>query len=362
MGFDKGESMDLEGARVIVTGANGFIGRRLVDGLIRANAKVTVLLRSSHGKAFFDAQHVRVAICQLAKGDTLTHALKGQEILFHFAYDVRASSDDNLAAFTAVVGSAKSCGVKRIVHASSAVVYDNWPGGSISESSQISRSGTGGYRNTKVAMENTLIAGDIPTAILQPTIVYGPGSPLWTIAPQAMLRKGPVVLPDPPGTCPAVYVDDVVQAAIMAAKLPDLKQERFLISGPDIPTWAEFFQAHAKLIGAGEIELRPATDLRAQIPSATDPVPETGPSPMARLSKALRSVIGGRRFEQLKLKLSSLLPSGGPQLPNLHQLELFLVSPDISTVYACERLGYEPQFDLKAGMAAIAAALDADRQ
>ncbi len=75
---------------------------------------------------------------------------------------------------------------------------------------------------------------------MQPTIVYGPFSRLWTIDPADMLINATVVLPDRgEGICNAVYVDDVVDAMILAAKNPAAVGQRFLVSGEPI-TWAQF--------------------------------------------------------------------------------------------------------------------------
>src|SRR4029450_2339418 len=52
------------------------------------------------------------------------------------------------------------------------------------------------------------------------------------------------------GICNAVYVDDVVSALLLAAVSVRAPGERFLISGPEHPTWAEFFGGFARMLGA----------------------------------------------------------------------------------------------------------------
>lgn len=345
--------LDFNGQRVVVTGANGFIGRRLVAGLIKANARVTVLLRSRHGRAHFEECGVNVIICQLKSGETLDNALTDQSILFHFAYDVRASGEANLAAFSALYYAANRARIQRFVHASSIVVYDDWPGGNITETAPITSLNCGDYRQAKIAMEAELLQADIPVAILQPTIVYGPGSALWTYAPQAALRRGPVVLPDPIGTCTAVYVDDVVRAALLAANFPDLRQEQFIITGPGTLTWADFYEGHIQVIKTGTIKLESIVSLTARLPRSPEATTNEGPSAAAWSSAILRHMIGSRRFDQITSHLRDRLP-GGPVYPDRHMLELYAANPSVSRAYAHTRLGYKPVYDLEAGMAAIA--------
>ncbi len=345
--------VDFGGAPVVVTGANGFIGRRLVAGLSACNANVTVLLRSGHGRRYFEACGANAIICKLTAGAELNEALRDQRVLFHFAYDVRASGADNLAAFSALSDAPANNGIERIVHASSIVVYDDWPHGHITETSPISTAAGGEYRQSKIAMETALLNGNIPSAILQPTIVYGPGSALWTEAPIAALRRGPIILPDPPGICPAVYVDDVVAGALQAAALPDLGQERFILSGPDRITWANLYEAYAEGIGAGSVQLVPLDELRSRIPPAQDNSAPQGPSLSARLSKKLRHLIGNHRFDQITSAVRARLAPRGPVLPDPHLLDLYSATPTISCETARTRLNYHPHYDLATGMKAL---------
>jgi len=101
--------------RVVVTGATGFIGGEIVTALMKTDAEVTVILRSRHGRERFLKDGIKVVTSGLKDGDALKGTLNSADVLFNFAYDVRASGDDNLAAFTTLLGAAKAAGVKRIV-------------------------------------------------------------------------------------------------------------------------------------------------------------------------------------------------------------------------------------------------------
>jgi len=65
-----------------------------------------------------------------------------------------------------------------------------------------------------------------------------------------MLRSGLVVLVNGgDGLCNAVYVDDVVQAMLLAATAKEGAGERFLVSGPRPVTWREFYGAYEAMLG-----------------------------------------------------------------------------------------------------------------
>jgi nucleoside-diphosphate-sugar epimerase len=350
---DESPRKRLADRRVVVTGGRGFIGRRLIAALLREGAEVTAILRSGHDAAALRTAGVRVEIAALTDPAAMSRILAGCDTLFHFAYDVRASGSDNLAAFHALTRAAADVRVGRIVHASSAVVYDDWPAGRIGPGAAITQGQGGDYRRTKAAMEQALTDGPTPAAILQPTIVYGPGSALWTDAPIRALRAGGIVLPDPPGLCPAIHVDDVAEAAICAALLPDLGRERFLLAGPDRLTWAEFFGGYADLIGTGPIILRPNADLAARLgpPPATHT--PAGPSTTARLSGVLRRVLGSRRFDTLLATLRARREPAGPLYPDRTALALYAASPVLDLSLSRTRLGFAPRLDFRQGLATL---------
>lgn len=341
--------MRLADRRVVVTGGRGFIGRRLIAALVRDGAGVTAILRSGHDAADLRAVGAQIEIAALTDPAAMTRILTGCDTLFHFAYDVRASGADNRAAFHILTRAAADARVARIVHASSAVVYDTWPAGPITPATPITAGQGGDYRRTKAAMEQALIGGPTPAAILQPTIVYGPGSALWTDAPIRALRAGGIVLPDPPGLCPAIHVDDIVEAAIRAALLPDLTRERFLLSGPDRMTWADFYNGYAAHIGTGQVILRPHADLAARLGPPSDTAPK-GPSAAARISAALRRTLGSRRFDAI---LATLRPAKDPTYPERSALALYSASPVLDLSATEARLGFAPSIDFQQGLATL---------
>ncbi len=350
------KSTQLSGRRIALTGARGFIGGRILRRLLDEDAQVTALLRSGHDAKALRSLGASVAVAPLRSGATLERALAGHDVLVHAAYDVRAGKDENLAAFAALLSAARAAGIGRIVHLSSAVVYDDWPGGQIDEGAPISTATGGAYRQAKIAMENSLLAGDIEAIILQPTIVYGPGSAIWTTAPMAALAAGGVVLPEPCGTCPAVYVDDVAQAVARAVELPDPGRRRFVISGSDPVDWQDFYRGYRDIVGGGQIVRQPAADMLVSVGAPQSDAAQVGPSAAARLSARLRALVGTRRFEAAVSAARGLRTARGPAWPDAHLLALQVASPQVSIALARRDLGYAPQFDFAAGLAEIRAA------
>ena len=215
-----------------MTGASGFIGRAVVAQLIGRGATVKALLRRPHGKSMLMALGAQPVIADLSRAAEVEAALKGADQIIHLAYDVRASGSDNLGVFDTVVAAAEAAQIQRFIHMSSIVVYDDWMQADLDETSSISTKDGGPYRQAKIAMEHRLEAATCATIALEPTLVYGPGSALWTQNIMNALRSGPVVLPKEQGVCNPVFVADVAQAVCCAATRKAQGFERYIVSGP----------------------------------------------------------------------------------------------------------------------------------
>lgn len=350
---------EMRGVPVLVTGASGFIGRRLVAALARAGARVTVLTRSRAGLAGLPEQ-VRPVIGSMDDPAALDLALAGQRVLFNLAYDVRATGAANLDAFDRLLDAAKAADVGRIVHLSSIVVHDAWPDRDCSETGSMDRPGGGTYRQAKIAMERRLMVGPLPAAILQPTIVYGPGSSLWTDGFAEALLAGGVVLPEPEGLCNGVFVDDVAQACLRAAALADLGQERFVISGPEPFPWSALLHGYADILGRGRVLREPLAEIAARLgPRPADGAGDAALSAAARVSAIGRRLIGHQRFEALVRALRRRLSKRTVLRPDHHLLGEYSGRGICRIDHARARLGYAPDYDLAAGLAATAAHLRA---
>lgn len=359
MAINNTGSEHLGGQPVFVTGATGFIGSRLVPALLEAGAKVTALLRSRHGARGLEAMGVRVITGALDDSAALQTALQGQSVLFHLAYDVRASAASNLAAFDTLRGAAETAGVGRIVYTSSIVTYDGWPHLDLTEDSPQAPAGDASYQQAKVTMEQALMQGNCPTAILQPTLVYGPGSMLWTDQLADWMAAGTVVLPEPEGLCNAVFVDDLVQAMLRAAQLEGLRQERFIISGPAPVAWSDLLLGYAGIIGHGAVRHVPLSTLEARLPPEDISETSDTPSLAARVSATARMWIGSKRFEKLVRAVKQRRPQHGDIFPDRYMLDLYSARGRCRIDHARARLGYAPSYTLEAGLDATRPYLEA---
>jgi UDP-glucose 4-epimerase len=237
--------------KILITGAGGFVGKRLVALLAQRGHEVLAVLRrepEAAERAWFDSPGVRPLFLDLSRFDTdeLPSDVDAMITLAQSSRfrDFPAEADEvfavNVTANLQLLQWAVKTGVKRIVHASSGGIYGGRTGGSVQETDLLAvDSPLGFYLGSKLCSEVVLqnYRHFFETAvILRPFFIYGPGQrPDMFIARLVeSIREGkPVSLQGNGGLrVNPVYVDDAAEA--FAAAL-DLKGVHVInVAGPDI--------------------------------------------------------------------------------------------------------------------------------
>ena len=333
----------LPDAAVAVTGATGFIGARLVAMLESSDQPQRTRPLDRRRTDLRDPHSVRAA-------------LAGCRAVVHCAFDF-ADMDVNLA-IARVLGRECAAVGARLVHVSTAAVYEPLPDGSLDETSR-SRGPSSDYKEVKLAIEDELLQqsrdGGLDLVILQPTIVYGPFGRAWTDSPIRELLTGAVVLPDDgEGLCNAVYVDDVCRAIIAALTARLAPGERILVSGAQPVPWKDFYGAYQDILHLNVLQLLPRTSVAPGTNAASAALQM--PSKSARragLKRIATRLIGARALSRVNLIVScarSMAFGGKRHVATGPKLALFRALCHVRIDKARRLLGYEPEYDLEQGM------------
>ncbi len=254
-----GDAALLKNKKVLVTGGTGFIGGRLIECLVRdCGADVRALVRN-----FTRASHIARFPIEMVPGDVTDYgavlrAAEGCDVIFHCAKGKGGTPAQrrqvNVQGTEHVLRAARERGVGRVVHVSTLSVYGQTPDGRLDERAPRQRSDEV-YADSKREAEDLVFEHarrhGLSVSVVQPTVVYGPGAPAWTCGPIQKLSRGKMILVDNgEGFCNAVYVDDVIQAMILAAVRKEAAGEAFLVSARRPVTWKDFFGSYEKMIGA----------------------------------------------------------------------------------------------------------------
>lgn len=342
-----------EGKTALVTGGTGFIGGALVRRLTELGARVIVPTRdrSRTGKSILPGvTYVLPLSGRPAEAGTV---LAGVNTVFNLAYDFRRTVEQNVALYTAVADACVAASVPMLVQASSIAVYDGWPVGDVDETSACDAPGheyKQAKRRIEWDIERRVAAGEYDAAILQPTIVYGPGSPQWVDALVERMAGGTLILPENlTGLCNGVYIDDLVEAFIAAAAMERGGAERFIVSGPEPFPWRDLFVAYAEACGA---EVR----FEGQAPDAPPPAATPGgsPSPVSTLARRMSAIaadmLGTARLERLRRAVMRLCPGSRVWRPVTENPRLFMARGVASIEKLSARL-YTPTVGAEEGLA-----------
>ncbi len=227
---------DLEGRRVLVTGATGFIGRRLVRRLIAAGARVRLLARPTSNLRVLAEMAAQVEVCSgdLGESSSLQGAVRGAELVFHLATAAGPAWEEvhqaTVLGTESLLQSARRFRVSRFVYVSSMSVYDFGrmrPGGVVDESAPIEADPCtrNHYARSKceadAVVRRSLGDPEMAVTIVRPGAVYGPGGPAH-IPTTIRIVAGRVAFAIGGGrrAIPLVFVDDLVNALLRIAVSP----------------------------------------------------------------------------------------------------------------------------------------------
>jgi UDP-glucose 4-epimerase len=212
--------MEYNGLKVLVTGADGFMGSYLTEKLVALGAKVTALsLYNSfdHCGWLDDVPEAVRAKLKPVRGDIRDPAfvrriMREQEVAFHLAaliaiphsYTAAQSYvETNVLGTLNVLEAARESGVARLVHTSTSEVYGSAISMPIGESHPLQ--GQSPYSASKIGADMMAEAFarsfDLPVVILRPFNTFGPRQSERAVIP-TIIRQAL----DP--NCPAILVGD----------------------------------------------------------------------------------------------------------------------------------------------------------
>ena len=232
--------------KVLITGANGFIGNTLMR--YYKTQKVPVVGIDLIGN---DDDIVQGDI---ANPETISHLLESCDVVVHTAALVSNSIADsdmwrvNVLATRNLIAAAEKYKVRRFVQLSSIVAYGNAAEGELDEDQPVHADG-GSYVLTKLASEHTVLAAQAKSSlelvIIRPGDVYGPGSRPWIILPLEAINKGQFMLPAKgKGFFRPIYIDDLVRGIALAVSTQEASGEIFNLSCEGYMSTKEFFSHH----------------------------------------------------------------------------------------------------------------------
>ncbi len=233
--------MDLRDKKVLVTGADGFIGSHLVEKLLEEGCQVTafVYYNSFNSWGWLDTlpketlQKITVITGDIRDPHGVKNAMKGIEVVFHLAaliaipYSYHSPDtyiDTNVKGTLNIVQAARELGTERVLVTSTSEVYGTAMYVPIDEKHP--RQGQSPYSATKIgadAMADSFYRSfNVPISIVRPFNTYGPRQSARAVIPtiitQLLNGKTEIKLGSLHPTRELLFVKDTAKGFIEIAK------------------------------------------------------------------------------------------------------------------------------------------------
>ena len=226
--------------KILVTGATGFVGPRIVHALRAQERDVRVLVRRPERAAQLGTWGAELATGDITDPASLAAALKGCTHVVHLVAILTGSSSDFERVMTQgtkdLVGAATSEGVEQFVLMSalgtSEASKDDVP-----------------YYGAKWAEEQAVLASGLAYTIFRPSFVFGRGGALPLFLKQVRYSPVVTVLGDGLQRSQPIWIEDVAAYFAHSIDNPAALGRTFELGGPDTVNWNELYLTIARVLG-----------------------------------------------------------------------------------------------------------------
>jgi uncharacterized protein YbjT (DUF2867 family) len=224
---------------ILVTGATGFIGRRLVPALLAEGHDVRAMTRRPEA---YDGPAEPVG-GDVHDAATLKEALAGIEVAYYLVHSLDAEDFEHRDALAAreFGEAAAAAGVRQIVYL----------GGLGADDADLSA-----HLRSRREVEGLLGSGGVPVTVLRAGIVVGRGGISWELTRQLVKNLPAMVVPRWVDTLTQpVALDDVIRYLVGVVGHPEAVGRVFEVGGPEQLTYQQMLQVAAELTNGRRVPI-----------------------------------------------------------------------------------------------------------
>jgi uncharacterized protein YbjT (DUF2867 family) len=221
---------------VLVTGATGFIGRRLVSALADEGFRLRAMVRRPEAVV---PEGVEAVVADLLEPLSLDAALAGVDTAFYLVHSLAAGRSgfeqrDRQAAENFVTAADKA-GLRRVIYL-----------GGLGETG----SGLSEHLASRLEVAEILRSGRLSTTVLRAAIIIGAGGASYEIIKALVDRLPVMITPRWVSTrCQPIAVDDVIRYLVGCLREERTSGGVFDIGGPEILSYRNMMERFARLRG-----------------------------------------------------------------------------------------------------------------
>jgi dihydroflavonol-4-reductase len=249
--------------RALITGASGFIGRRLARKLASDGHDVVCLVRRTSRTVGLESPSIGLAVGDVTDPASLETALRGRDHVFHLAAVVQAADETayekvNVAGTRNLIEAALRAApaLERFVLVSSIAAAGPSGPDRLGTEDDEPRPATA-YGRSKLAAERAVLqaAARLPATIVRPPNVIGPGSPDLERAMDLLRRRIVPAIGDKRPRTSLIDVDDLVDALILVAGDARAVGRTFYVTDGRAYAWPEVTEALAAELAVGRLRV-----------------------------------------------------------------------------------------------------------
>jgi nucleoside-diphosphate-sugar epimerase len=203
----------------------------------------------------------------LLDSEAVSAAVSGCEIIIHLAYgnsgDEGHRRDVTVKGTENVLKAALEHKVRKFIHFSTAAVHGVAPPGPIVYESAPFEKTRDVYRESKIQAEELVWQYQtdygLTVVVFRPPLIYGPFDYLWAGRIIKEIQSGAILINGGTGSANLVYVDNLVDAVLLALRTETGNGEAFFIVDDDKPSWRQVYECFA-----GRIKLHPLFQVKSE--------------------------------------------------------------------------------------------------
>lgn len=224
---------------ILVTGATGYVGGRLVPELLARGYQVRVMVRAASQEHRERWPNAEIVVADALEPDSLARAVEGVDTIYYLIHSLLAGptmfESTDIEAAKNVREAAARGRVRRIIYL-----------GGLGDV----RSPLSPHLRSRMRVAQALEHGPVPVTVLRAAMIIGSGSASYEIIDH-LVRNVPIIpLPNWARTkCQPIGIRDVIKTLVGVLELDDTSRRAFDIGGPDVLTYEAMLRSLANALG-----------------------------------------------------------------------------------------------------------------